>query len=85
MTVIFTISSQISIFLSLVGLQDLEVCDFDEPGLCNFKTNYTAGSDYRWKVTKTSDVNHGPGFDADGNTHGKFNPLYTDGFSHTDV
>ena len=56
-------------------LQDLDVCDFEQPGLCDFDTNHTSGSRYCWKLHRLSDTMSGPRYDANGNNNGKFKRL----------
>ena len=57
-------------FIIVAGLQDLEVCTFDQPVLCNYDTNHTSGSRYAWKLMQASDRVKTPLRDADGNEDG---------------
>ncbi|XP_053401382.1 uncharacterized protein LOC123549404 isoform X2 [Mercenaria mercenaria] len=60
------------------GLQDIEQCDFSNPGLCVFEANCTVDSGYIWRISSgnTSLQHASPRADADGNVAGHF--IYLD-------
>ncbi|XP_053401389.1 uncharacterized protein LOC123549407 isoform X2 [Mercenaria mercenaria] len=58
------------------GLQDIDECDFSNPGLCGYEANCTAGSGYIWRVNSRSSQHSSPRTDADGNFPGHF--MYLD-------